>query len=66
MNLGEVAQFSFESGPESLRKYERTFKVTTNVIVCFVEYQTVVIYALYVATSAQQVNNIGLRAGVSA
>ncbi|XP_015515344.2 proton-coupled amino acid transporter-like protein CG1139, partial [Neodiprion virginianus] len=55
LDLGEVASSSFEYGPEFLRKYGRTFKAVTNVMACFAEYQTVIIYILYVATSFQQV-----------
>ncbi|KAL6439646.1 hypothetical protein ACFW04_004022 [Cataglyphis niger] len=55
LDFAETAQFSFQSGPERIRKYARLFGVVTNVIVCFVHFQAAVIYILYVATSFQQV-----------
>ncbi|EGI61589.1 Proton-coupled amino acid transporter 4 [Acromyrmex echinatior] len=55
LDLAETAQFSFQSGPERIRKYSRLFGVVTNVLIFFVHFQTAVIYILYVATSFQQV-----------
>ncbi|XP_018361673.1 PREDICTED: uncharacterized protein LOC108760307 [Trachymyrmex cornetzi] len=55
LDFAETAQFSFQSGPERIRKYARLFGVVTNVIICFVHFQGAVIYILYVATSFQQV-----------
>ncbi|XP_015590133.1 proton-coupled amino acid transporter-like protein pathetic [Cephus cinctus] len=55
LNFAETAGASFRSGPRKLQKYSIAFNVATNAIVCFVQYQTTVIYALYVATSFQQV-----------
>ncbi|XP_018407380.1 PREDICTED: uncharacterized protein LOC108783330 [Cyphomyrmex costatus] len=55
LNFAETAQFSFQSGPERIRKYAKLFGVVTNVIICFVHFQAAVIYILYVATSFQQV-----------
>ncbi|KAG5321786.1 S36A1 protein, partial [Acromyrmex heyeri] len=55
LDLAETAQFSFQSGPERIRKYARLFGVLTNVVIFFVHFQTAVIYILYVATSFQQV-----------
>ncbi|XP_011879552.1 PREDICTED: proton-coupled amino acid transporter 1-like [Vollenhovia emeryi] len=55
LDFAETAQFSFQAGPERIRKYARLFGVATNVIICFVHFQAAVIYILYVATSFQQV-----------
>ncbi|XP_020287063.1 proton-coupled amino acid transporter-like protein pathetic [Pseudomyrmex gracilis] len=55
LDFAETAQFSFQSGPERIRKYAKLFGVVTNIIICFVQFQAVVIYILYVATSFQQV-----------
>ncbi|XP_036142916.1 proton-coupled amino acid transporter-like protein pathetic [Monomorium pharaonis] len=55
LDFAETAQFSFQAGPERIRKYARLFGVVTNVIICFVHFQAAVIYILYVATSFQQV-----------
>lgn len=55
LDFAETAEFSFQAGPERIRKYARLFGVVTNVIICFVHFQAVVIYVLYVATSFQQV-----------
>ncbi|XP_018299755.1 proton-coupled amino acid transporter-like protein pathetic [Mycetomoellerius zeteki] len=55
LDFAETAQFSFQSGPERIRKYAKLFGVVTNVIICFVHFQAAVIYILYVATSFQQV-----------
>lgn len=55
LDLGEVARSSFEYGPEIIRRHSKRFKLATNLMACFAEYQTVVIYILYVATSFQQV-----------
>jgi len=55
LGFAETAQFSFQSGPERIRKYARLFSVVTNVLICFVHFQAAVIYILYVATSFQQV-----------
>lgn len=57
LNFAETAQFSFQAGPERIRKYGSLFGVVTNVIICFVHFETVVIYILYVATSFQQVRH---------
>ncbi|KAL6260498.1 hypothetical protein P5V15_008022 [Pogonomyrmex californicus] len=55
LDLAETAQFSFQRGPERIRKYGKLFSVVTNVIIIFVQFQACVIYILYVATSFQQV-----------
>ncbi|XP_072765917.1 proton-coupled amino acid transporter-like protein pathetic [Anoplolepis gracilipes] len=55
LDLAKTAQFSFQTGPERIRKYAKLFGVVTNVIICFVHFQAAVIYILYVATSFQQV-----------
>lgn len=57
LDFAETAQFSFQAGPERIRKYARLFGVVTNVIICFVHFQAAVIYILYVATSFQQVRD---------
>lgn len=57
LNFAETAQFSFQAGPERIRKYAKLFGVVTNVIICFVHFQAAVIYILYVATSFQQVRH---------
>jgi len=57
LDFAETAQFSFQAGPERIRKYARLFGVVTNVIICFVHFQAAVIYILYVATSFQQVRH---------
>ncbi|XP_058789151.1 proton-coupled amino acid transporter-like protein pathetic [Phymastichus coffea] len=55
LNFAETAEVSFGLGPEPFRKYANAFGVATNVIVCFVQYETAVVYALYIASSLQQV-----------
>ncbi|XP_025158981.1 proton-coupled amino acid transporter-like protein pathetic [Harpegnathos saltator] len=54
LDFAKTAEFSFQAGPERIRKYARPFGVLTNVIICFVHFQSAVIYILYVATSFQQ------------
>ncbi|CAL7943888.1 unnamed protein product [Xylocopa violacea] len=55
LNLAQTSEISFQSGPEKIRKYAKSFAILTNVIVCFVQFQATVIYLLYVSTSLQQV-----------
>lgn len=55
LNFAETSEVAFGLGPGPFRKYANAFGVTTNVIVCFVQYETAVVYALYIASSLQQV-----------
>ncbi|XP_023288802.1 proton-coupled amino acid transporter-like protein pathetic [Orussus abietinus] len=55
LDFASTADTAFQLGPEKFRKYATTFNLVTNIFVCFVQYQTTVIYALYVATSIEQV-----------
>ncbi|XP_008216698.1 proton-coupled amino acid transporter-like protein pathetic isoform X1 [Nasonia vitripennis] len=55
LNFAETAEASFKLGPEPFRKYAGAFALATNVIVCFVQYETAVVYSIYVASSFQQV-----------
>ncbi|KAL0126633.1 hypothetical protein PUN28_005179 [Cardiocondyla obscurior] len=42
LDFAETAQFSFQAGPERIRKYGRLFGVVTNVIICSVHFQAAV------------------------
>ncbi|XP_074103302.1 proton-coupled amino acid transporter-like protein pathetic isoform X1 [Cotesia typhae] len=55
MDLAEIVSSSFTIGPERFRKYAVHFNILTNVLVCFIQYETVVIYSIYVGTSTQQI-----------
>lgn len=55
MDLAETVFTSFQHGPKRIRKYAVHVNVVTNIFVCFIQYETTIIYALYVATSAKQV-----------
>ncbi|XP_063975259.1 proton-coupled amino acid transporter-like protein pathetic [Diachasmimorpha longicaudata] len=55
LSFAETARVSFEHGPNCIRKYSTAFGVFVNVLVCFVQYQTSVVYTLYIATSSQQI-----------
>ncbi|KAK0094557.1 hypothetical protein PV326_010602 [Microctonus aethiopoides] len=54
MDLAEIASTSFKFGPEKIRKYAVSLNVVTNILVCFIQYETAIIYSLYVASSTQQ------------
>ncbi|XP_015438308.1 PREDICTED: proton-coupled amino acid transporter 1-like [Dufourea novaeangliae] len=55
LDFAKTAEVSLQSGPLRIRKYGKIFGVFTNIIVCVVHFQAVVIYTIYVATSFQQV-----------
>ncbi|KAG7213062.1 hypothetical protein KM043_002393 [Ampulex compressa] len=55
LDFAKTAEISFGQGPRRIRKYDKMFGVVTNVVICFVHFQAVVIYILYVATSFQQI-----------
>ncbi|KAI4496230.1 hypothetical protein M0804_000040 [Polistes exclamans] len=55
LDFAETVEVSFLMGPERTRRHGKTFAVFTNVVVCFIQYKTVVIFILYVASSFQQV-----------
>lgn len=59
LSFAETARMSFEYGPNCIRKYATTFGVFVNILVCFVQYETAVVYTLYIATSSQQVGAWG-------
>ncbi|KAK0082372.1 hypothetical protein PV325_010510 [Microctonus aethiopoides] len=58
MDLAEIASTSFKFGPEKIRKYAVSLNVVTNILVCFIQYETAIIYSLYVASSTQQIVKI--------
>ncbi|XP_014296569.1 proton-coupled amino acid transporter-like protein pathetic [Microplitis demolitor] len=55
MDLAEIVSSSFALGPKRIRKYTPHFNVITNILICFIQYETVIIYSIYVATSTQQI-----------
>ena len=55
LKFAGTAETAFRLGPEPFRKYAATFALAVNIIVCFVQYETAIVYELYIATSFEQV-----------